>query len=168
MISGRKVILLSLLLILVLGSLVVPAIAQDGITIRVWRHVDAGSNDGDDALAAAYIEANPVVISFESFDYPTYSQILQTELVAGTEADVLRRFGVWVYGYAEGGRLAPISETVVPFIEIFPYKQFIEHLPNLDLLFYDITLPYIYNAMLGIETIDEVLQAIHDEASVSL
>jgi multiple sugar transport system substrate-binding protein len=185
MISDRKIVTFSFLLILILGVLAVPVTAQDGITLRVWRHQDDGFNTGDDAPATAYIEANPGVrITFESFDYPMYIQTLQTALPAGTEADILKLFGTWVCGYAEGGRLEPVPESVMSLAEAqeiyyaAPVTGFtcpnadgiptLYGLPDRDLLFYDITLPHIYNAMLGIETIDEALQAIHDEANASL
>jgi multiple sugar transport system substrate-binding protein len=56
---------------------------------------------------------------------------------------------------------------VAPFIEIFPYGKFVGHLPDRDLLFYDITLPHITAAMMGLETIDEALAAIESEANGS-
>lgn len=56
---------------------------------------------------------------------------------------------------------------VAPFIDIFPYGEFIGHLPDRDLLFYDITLPHITAAMMGLETIDEALVAIENEANGS-
>lgn len=116
MVSDRKIVVFSLLLLLLLSGLVVTA--QDSITIRVWRHQDDGFNTGDDALAAAYMEANPgVTITFETFAYDTYIQTLQTAMPAGTEADVLKLFGTWVCGYAEGGRLAPVPESVMSLAE---------------------------------------------------
>lgn len=84
MILDRKIVFFSFLLVLVLGSLAVPVIAQDGITIRVWRHQDDGFNTGDDALAEAYMEANPdVTITFETFAYDVYIQTLQTAQQSG-------------------------------------------------------------------------------------
>lgn len=54
---------------------------------------------------------------------------------------------------------------VAPFLEIFPYGTFIGHLPDRDLLFYDITLPHVTAAMMGIETIDDALAAMESEAN---
>jgi multiple sugar transport system substrate-binding protein len=54
---------------------------------------------------------------------------------------------------------------VEPFVDVFPYGQFIGHLPDRDLLFYDIIVPHIFNAMLGVETIDDALLAIETEAN---
>ena len=57
---------------------------------------------------------NPdVAISFETFDYDTYIQTLQTALPAGTEADILQMFGSWVCSYADGGNLAATPEDVL-------------------------------------------------------
>jgi multiple sugar transport system substrate-binding protein len=50
---------------------------------------------------------------------------------------------------------------VAPFLDIFPYGEFIGHLPDRDLLFYDITLPHVTAAMMGLETIDEALAVRH-------
>ena len=63
------------------------------------------------ALADEYIEANPdVEIEFETFDYDTYIQTLQTALPAGTEADILQMFGDWTCGYSSN--LATVPEEV--------------------------------------------------------
>lgn len=54
-----------------------------------------------------------VEIVFETFDYDTYIQTLQTVLPAKTEADVLQMFGSWVCSYAEGGNLAEMPAGVI-------------------------------------------------------
>jgi hypothetical protein len=54
---------------------------------------------------------------------------------------------------------------VAPFLDIFPYGEFIGRLPDRDLLFYEIVQPHISNAMLGVETIDDALAAIESEAN---
>jgi multiple sugar transport system substrate-binding protein len=57
---------------------------------------------------------NPnVTINFETFDYDTYIQTLQTALPAGTEADILQMFGSWVCSYVEGGNLAEVPSGVL-------------------------------------------------------
>ncbi len=84
------------------------------VELRVWTHQDDAFNDGLDALAEAYMAENPdVSITFETFDYDTYIQTLQTALPAGTEADILQMFGSWVCSYAEGGNLAEIPADVL-------------------------------------------------------
>ncbi len=84
------------------------------VELRVWTHQADAFNDGLDALAEAYMAENPdVSITFETFDYDTYIQTLQTALPAGTEADILQMFGSWVCSYAEGGNLAEIPADVL-------------------------------------------------------
>lgn len=81
-------------------------------TIRVWTHQNQSFNDSYQALADAYIAINPnAKIEFETFDYDTYIQTLQTSLPAGTEADVMQMFGSWTCSYASN--LAPLPETVM-------------------------------------------------------
>ena len=80
-------------------------------SIRVWTHQNQSFNDSLQALADEYIEANPdVEIEFETFDYDTYIQTLQTALPAGTEADILQMFGDWTCGYSSN--LATVPEEV--------------------------------------------------------
>lgn len=95
------------------------------VTIRLWTHQNDAFNSGYQALADAYMAANPgVTIELETFDYDTYIQTLQTALPAGTEADVLQMFGSWVCSYAEGGNLAAVPESVMSLADaqeaIFP------------------------------------------------
>lgn len=88
--------------------------SSDGLsgTIRVWTHQNQSFNDSYQALADAYMEQNPnAVIEFETFDYDTYIQTLQTSLPAGTEADVMQMFGSWVCSYSSN--LAPMPEDVL-------------------------------------------------------
>jgi multiple sugar transport system substrate-binding protein len=84
------------------------------VSLRVWTHQNEAFNDGYQALADAYTAENPnVEIQFETFDYDTYIQTLQTALPAGTEADILQMFGSWVCSYVEGGNLAEVPAGVV-------------------------------------------------------
>jgi len=84
------------------------------VTIRVWTHQNDAFNEGLQNLANAYlaVQAN-VTIEFETFDYDTYIQTLQTALPAKTEADILQMFGSWVCSYAEGGNLAEVPTGVL-------------------------------------------------------
>ncbi|MEO8329135.1 MAG: extracellular solute-binding protein [Candidatus Nanopelagicales bacterium] len=80
-------------------------------TIRVWTHVNKSFNKAYQALADEFMAANPgVTIDFESFDYDTYIQTLQTSLPAGTEADVLQMFGTWTCSYSDN--LASMPDSV--------------------------------------------------------
>jgi multiple sugar transport system substrate-binding protein len=86
----------------------------EAVTIRVWTHQNDAFNEGLENLAEAYMAENPnVTINFETFDYDTYIQTLQTALPAGTEADILQMFGSWVCSYVEGGYLAQVPEGVM-------------------------------------------------------
>ena len=49
-------------------------------------------------------------INFETFDYDSYIQTLQTSLPAGNEADVLQMFGSWTCSYADN--LSTVPEKV--------------------------------------------------------
>ncbi len=84
------------------------------VTIRVWTHQNESFNNAYHELAKAYMAEHPnVEIKFETFDYDTYIQTLQTALPAGTEADVLQMFGSWVCSYAEGGNLAEVPADML-------------------------------------------------------
>jgi multiple sugar transport system substrate-binding protein len=93
--------------------------SSEGVTLRVWTHQNISFNSGYEALAAEYMRLNPnVKIVFETFDYDTYIQTLQTALPAKTEADIMQMFGSWVCSYAEGGNLAEIPASVASKDEI--------------------------------------------------
>jgi multiple sugar transport system substrate-binding protein len=88
--------------------------AAEKVTIRVWTHQNNSFNAGYQALAAEYMGMHSEVeIVFETFDYDTYIQTLQTALPAKTEADILQMFGSWVCSYAEGGNLAEMPASVI-------------------------------------------------------
>jgi len=88
--------------------------AGEKVTIRVWTHQNDSFNAGYEALAEEYMGMHPdVEIVFETFDYDTYIQTLQTALPAKTEADVLQMFGSWVCSYADGGNLAEMPTSVI-------------------------------------------------------
>jgi len=88
--------------------------AEEAVTIRVWTHQNNAFNGGYHALADKYMAEHPnVTIKFESFDYDTYIQTLQTAMPAGTEADILQMFGSWVCSYAEGNNLAEVPADVL-------------------------------------------------------
>lgn len=92
--------------------------AGEEVTIRVWTHQNDAFNEGLETLANAYMAENPgVTISFETFDYDTYIQTLQTALPAGTEADILQMFGSWVCSYVEGDNLAEVPGDVLTLDE---------------------------------------------------
>jgi len=85
-------------------------------TVRVWTHQNNAFNDGLQVLADSFMAENPdVTIEFETFDYDTYIQSLQTALPAGTEADVLQMFGTWTCSYSDN--LMPVPESVISLSE---------------------------------------------------
>jgi len=88
--------------------------AGEKVTLRVWTHQNDSFNAGYETLADEYMSMHPdVEIVFETFDYDTYIQTLQTAIPAGTEADILQMFGSWVCSYAEGGNLAAMPDSVI-------------------------------------------------------
>jgi multiple sugar transport system substrate-binding protein len=91
-----------------------PAGGGEPVTLRVWTHQNDSFNAGYEALAEKYKGAHlNVEIVFETFDYDTYIQTLQTALPAKTEADILQMFGSWVCSYAGGGNLAEMPASVI-------------------------------------------------------
>jgi multiple sugar transport system substrate-binding protein len=84
------------------------------VTLRVWTHQNDAFNEGLQTLADSYMAAHPnVTIQFETFDYDTYIQTLQTALPAKTEADILQMFGSWVCSYTQGGSLAEVPASTL-------------------------------------------------------
>lgn len=82
--------------------------AAPGGTITVWTHTNKSFNKAYDELGAAYMAENPdATIKFETFDYDTYIQTLQTSLPAGNEADILQMFGSWTCSYADNLSTVP-------------------------------------------------------------
>jgi ABC-type glycerol-3-phosphate transport system substrate-binding protein len=76
--------------------------AAPGGSITVWTHTNKSFNKAYEALADSYMAENEdVTISFETFDYDSYIQTLQTSIPAGNEADVLQMFGSWVCSYSD-------------------------------------------------------------------
>lgn len=87
------------------------AAPDEPVTLRVWTHQNKSFNLGLKDLAAEFEAANPnVTLTFETFDYDSYIQTLQTALPAGTEADILQMFGTWTCSYADN--LAPVPDEV--------------------------------------------------------
>ncbi len=85
--------------------------AAPGGSITVWTHTNKSFNKAYEELGAAYKAENPgTEINFETFDYDSYIQTLQTSLPAGNEADVLQMFGSWTCSYADN--LSTVPEKV--------------------------------------------------------
>jgi multiple sugar transport system substrate-binding protein len=87
-----------------------------GGSITVWTHINKSFNKSYQALADQYMADNPgTTINFDTFDYDTYIQTLQTSLPAGTEADVLQMFGSWTCSYSSN--LSTVPEDVMSMSE---------------------------------------------------
>jgi multiple sugar transport system substrate-binding protein len=87
------------------------AAPDEPVTLQVWTHQNKSFNQSLKELGAAFEDANPnVTLEFETFDYDSYIQTLQTALPAGTEADILQMFGTWTCSYADN--LAPVPADV--------------------------------------------------------
>ncbi|MDH4113659.1 MAG: extracellular solute-binding protein, partial [Actinomycetota bacterium] len=90
------------------------AAPDEPVTLRVWTHQNKSFNQGLKALAADFEAANPnVTLTFETFDYDSYIQTLQTALPAGTEADILQMFGTWTCSYADNLAQVPADVSTV-------------------------------------------------------
>lgn len=82
--------------------------AAPGGTITLWTHTNKSFNKAYEELGASYMAENPdATIEFETFDYDSYIQTLQTSLPAGNEADVLQMFGSWTCSYADNLSTVP-------------------------------------------------------------
>jgi len=110
--------MLLLLSVLWVSVTILPVFGQDAVAIRLWTHQNDAFTAGYQQLMDAYTEEHPnVTFSMETFDYPVYIQTLQTAMPAGTEADILVMFGTWNCGYAQGGRLAAVPESILTLEE---------------------------------------------------
>ncbi len=88
--------------------------AAPGGSITVWTHTNRSFNTEYRALGDSYMAENPgTEINFNSFDYDTYIQTLQTSLPAGNEADILQMFGSWTCSYADNLSTVPESISTV-------------------------------------------------------
>ena len=82
--------------------------AAPGGTITVWTHTNKSFNKAYQELGDAYMAENPdATIEFETFEYDSYIQTLQTSLPAGNEADILQMFGSWTCSYADNLSTVP-------------------------------------------------------------
>lgn len=85
--------------------------AAPGGSITVWTHTNRSFNKAYAELGDSYMAENPgTKITFETFDYDSYIQTLQTSLPAGKEADILQMFGSWTCSYADN--LSTVPEAI--------------------------------------------------------
>lgn len=80
-------------------------------TVKVWTHTNKSFNKAYQELADSYMDEHPdVTIEFETFEYDSYIQTLQTAIPAGNEADILQLFGSWTCSYSD--TLATVPDDV--------------------------------------------------------
>jgi ABC-type glycerol-3-phosphate transport system substrate-binding protein len=52
-------------------------------------------------------------------------------------------------------------------LDILPYGEYLGNMPDRDLIVYEIVFPHILYALQGLETVDEALQAMDNEANAA-
>jgi ABC-type glycerol-3-phosphate transport system substrate-binding protein len=66
---------------------------------------------------------------------------------------------------AESSEIASAMPWVPKALNILPYGEYMGNMPDRDLVMYEIIYPHILNALQGVETIDQALEAIDNEAN---
>jgi multiple sugar transport system substrate-binding protein len=66
---------------------------------------------------------------------------------------------------AESDEIASAMPWIPKALDILPYGEYLGNMPDRDLVVYEIIYPHILNALQGVESIDEALQAINTEAN---
>ena len=68
---------------------------------------------------------------------------------------------------AKSDQVATEMPWVAKALEILPYGEYLGNMPDRDLVIYEIVYPHILNALQGLETVDEALQMMDDEANAT-
>lgn len=68
---------------------------------------------------------------------------------------------------AKSERIATEMPWVAKALDILPYGEYLGNMPDRDLVVYEIIYPHILNVLQGVETVDEALQAIDEEANAT-
>jgi multiple sugar transport system substrate-binding protein len=66
---------------------------------------------------------------------------------------------------AESAEIAEKMPWVAKALTTLPYGQYLGNMPDRDLIVYEIIYPHILNALQGVETVDQALEAIDTEAN---
>ncbi len=66
---------------------------------------------------------------------------------------------------AESAEIAAAMPWVPKALDILPFGEYLGNMPDRDLVMYEIIYPHILNALQGVETIDQALEAIDTEAN---
>ena len=91
---------------------------EEQVELRLWMHQNPAFIQANEEIIRRFEESHPnVTVKLESFEYDLFIQTLQTSMPAGTEADIIEMFGSWVCSYANGGRLAEVSDTIISLPE---------------------------------------------------
>jgi len=68
---------------------------------------------------------------------------------------------------AESDKIAQEMPWIAGALKILPYGEYLGNMPDRDLIMYEIIYPHILSALQGLETVDEALQLINDEANAT-
>jgi len=68
---------------------------------------------------------------------------------------------------ANSPKIAEAMPWVPKALEILPYGRYLGAMPDRDLVVYEIVYPHILNALQGVETVDDALKAMDDEANAT-
>jgi ABC-type glycerol-3-phosphate transport system substrate-binding protein len=66
---------------------------------------------------------------------------------------------------AESAEIAAAMPWVPKALTTLPFGQYLGNMPDRDLVVYEIIYPHLLNAMQGVETVDQALQAMNTEAN---
>ena len=68
---------------------------------------------------------------------------------------------------AQSDKIAAEMPWVAEALDLLPYGSYLGNMPDRDLVIYDIVYPHLLNALQGLETIDEALEAMEAEANAT-
>ncbi len=68
---------------------------------------------------------------------------------------------------AQSPDIAKAMPWVAKALDILPYGRYLGAMPDRDLIVYEIVYPHILNALQGVETVDDALKAMDDEANAT-
>ncbi len=66
---------------------------------------------------------------------------------------------------AESAEIAAAEPWVPKMLSILPYGEYLGNMPDRDRVMYEIIYPHVLKALQGVETVDEAVKAIHEEAN---
>jgi multiple sugar transport system substrate-binding protein len=66
---------------------------------------------------------------------------------------------------AESPEVAAAMPWIPKALDILPFGEYLGNMPDRDLVVYEIVYPHLLNAMQGVETVDQALEAMNNEAN---